>query len=191
MNTLVFLLTLLVLVGALVAAPVTLFQKRSSLARRIGLGMLAWLGVYVALLLGFAWLTPQEYLNLKQEKCFDEMCFSVTQATRVATPQGTTVTIMLQLRNAALRSAQKPDSPVAVLVDGQGHAYQLSAMSQHPVWAQQLQPGETQDRALIFQIPATVTTVFLEITEGSFPSQVIIGSENSPWHEHPRFRLFP
>ncbi len=190
MSTLIFLLTVLALFSTLIALPIVLFQRRLDLARIIGGGMLAWLIIYTALLFGFAWFSPQTILNQGQEECFDDMCFSVTQARFAAATQGSELIVTLQLRNAALRTAEKPDHPAAYLVDQQGKTYQPSSTGQQPVWDQQLLSGETQQRTLIFPISAMSSSPFLVVTEGSFPTPLIIGDNNSPFHRKTEFRLF-
>lgn len=190
MDTLFFLLTALALLATLIALPVTLVTRHFALARVLLGGMLVWLAVYIALL-GFAWFTPATVRQPGQEVCFDEMCFSVTQANRVSTTHGTTVTVTVQLRNASLRTAQKPDSPILQLVDGQGRIYQPSSDGEQPVWSQKLQPGETQVRALVFKLLTSASNPVLTVTEGSFPAPLIIGSVNSPFHKPPELLLFP
>jgi hypothetical protein len=140
-------------------------------------------------------------LEPHQERCFDEMCFSVLQAMtqstvgnreQMQTAQGLYYVVTVQLRNASQRTAQKPDHPAFFLDDGQGGHYPPSqgaqhALGQQPVWDARLQPGETQARTLVFDAPKTFLQQSpqprLGITEGSWPTPLIIGDENSPWHQ--------
>src|SRR5262249_37615727 len=135
--------------------------------RRAGLTLvvtLLWLGVYVLTMVLVSLLTPQHILDQSQERCFDEMGFSVSQVTTTTTlgtgtnqqtAQGRYYVVRMQLRNAAIRTAQKPDHPAFFLDDQQGHRYTSSAAGQRavgqaPAWEQRLQPGEQQTRDVVF-----------------------------------------
>src|SRR6185437_16010021 len=114
--------------------------------------------------------TAQQVLDAHQERCFDEMCFSVpqsmTQSTvdngeQTQTAQGLYYVVTVQLRNASQRTAQKPDHPAFFLDDGRGSHYLPSqstqqALGQQPVWDARLQPGEAQSRTLVFDAPVTL-----------------------------------
>jgi hypothetical protein len=189
MATLVFLLTVLALLGAIATLPIMVLQRRYALARLIGGIMFVWLLLYTGLLLGFSWLTPQTFLAQGREECFDDMCFSVTAASSTTSAKGDSITVTLRLRNAARRAAEKPDHPDAYLVDREGHSYFPQAVGQQPLWNQPLQPGEIQDRALRFQVPGADQPLYLVVTEGSFPSPLIIGDDNSPVHAKTKFLL--
>jgi len=81
-----------------------------------------------------------------------------------------------------------------VLVDAQEHSYGPSqeaqqAAEQQPVWDSQLQPGETQSRVVIFQVPGVLLQPGLLITEGGWPTSLIIGDENSPFHKKTEIRF--
>lgn len=176
---------------------IALLRRNQRQARNSLLGILGWLAAYAAVLLGASLLTPQTVLALHQEHCFDEMCFSVTQvataktignAPRQRITNGIFYIVTVQLRNAALRAPEKPDSPSFVLVDTQGHSYDPSqeaqqAVGQQPSWDSQLQPGEIQPREVVFDVPALLQQPGLLISEGGWPTRLMIGDENSPFHQ--------
>ncbi len=200
-GTLLFLVSVVGALSVLVALVYGVFSRRRRLIRVVLISAVVWLVVYSALLVVASLLTPQQVLGAQQERCFDEMCFSVLHATtqstvgageQTQTAQGLYYVVTIQLRNASQRTAQKPDHPAFFLDDGQGRQYQPSqvaqqALGQQPVWDARLQPGETQSRPLVFAAPANLLQQSaqprLGITEGSWPTPLIIGDENSPWHQ--------
>jgi hypothetical protein len=203
-GTVLFLASVVGGLGALTLLGYAVVRRRRRLARSVLLASLLWVVVYGALLIGTSLVTPQQILAEGQERCFDEMCFSITQAVTQPTlgtgtqPRGTFYVVTMQLRNASRRVAQKPDHPTFFLDDAQGKHYLPSpsgqqAFGQQPTWETRLQPGETQARLLVFDAPASLQLQTpqprLGITEGSWPTPLIIGDENSPWHQQTVIRL--
>jgi Domain of unknown function (DUF4352) len=200
LGTLVFLVSVVGALGVLIALVYGVFTRRRRFIRVLLISAAVWLVVYSALLISASLLTPQQVLESRQERCFDEMCFSVLQATtqstvgtgeQAQTAQGLYYVVTVQLRNASQHTAQKPDHPAFFLDDGRERQYQPSeaaqrALGQQPVWDARLQPGERQSRTFVFDAPANMLQQSLRprlgITEGSWPTPLIIGDENSPWH---------
>src|SRR5579862_6132201 len=76
------LLFLVSIFGVLVLVTISiiaLVRRNRRLARNLSVGILLWVCLYTTVLMGASLLTPQRVLALRQEHCFDEMCFSVTQ----------------------------------------------------------------------------------------------------------------
>jgi Domain of unknown function (DUF4352) len=204
-GTLLFLLTILGTLAAIILMVVALAKRNSRLASRLILVGFAWLGVYVLLTVLVSWLTPQAVLSRTQERCFDEMCFSVTQVSMAhtvgagsqqQTAQGVFELVTVQLRNSSQRTPQKPDSPAFLLADQHGAHYDLSnaaqqVLGQQPAWNQKLQPGERQTRELAFAVPTNAGPLFLVVAEGGWPSYFIIGDENSFLHSKTEISLAP
>ena len=117
-------LGLVVLVGSILAA---LIRRRFAVVRRLSLIGGAWLALYGAALLAVSLTSAPVQLAPGQERCFDEMCFSVTQVTASAVGAPAAAqryyTVTIQLRNAARGTAQKPDSPAVRLIDQRGQLY--------------------------------------------------------------------
>jgi hypothetical protein len=200
LGTLLFLASVVGALGVVIALLYGALTRQGRLIRVVLISAAVWLAVYSAMLIGASLLTPQRVLEPRQERCFDEMCFSVLQATTQPTvgdgehtqaAHGRYYVVTVQLRNASQRTAQKPDHPAFFLDDGRGRHYLPSqaaqqALGQQPVWDARLQPGETQPRTLVVDAPANLLQQSplprLGITEGSWPTPLIIGDENSPWH---------
>lgn len=203
LSTLFFLLTVLMLLSTIVAVIVTLVSRRRLPSRSILVGASIWLSLYITGMLMVSFLTPQTVLSLRQEKCFDDMCFSVTNVdiTTNLNPKAYQATfhsvfyiVTVQLHNAAIRTPAKPDNPLFMLVDQQGHTYAPSLLTQQiigqaPVWNQQLQPGEIVPREIVFEVPHLLQQPGLLIAEGGWPTKLIIGDENSFFHKKTEVRL--
>jgi len=212
-GTLAFIGAFFGLVGLAIAAIVALLTRHFRAAGRIGLLMLAGAGVYLAVLLLASFTSRPPLLEIGEEHCFDEMCFSVQTVTTAktlgvepnqVTANGVYYLVTVQLRNAALRQPQKPSQPAAWVIDEQGRRYTQAVSAEDgqgltfgktaafpQLWDQRLQPGEAQVHVLAFDLPADVPHPALVITEGGGPTSLIIGDENSLFHSKTEFRLAP
>ena len=131
LGTLLFLVSVVGALGVLIALVYGVFSRQSGYPVLL-ISRSVWLVVYSVLLVVASLLTPQQVLESHQERCFDEMCFSVLQATtqstvgngeQTQTAQGQFYVVTVQLRNASQRTAQKPDHPAFFLDDGQGRHF--------------------------------------------------------------------
>ena len=212
-GTLAFIGAFFGLVGLAITMIAALLTRHFRTAWRIGWMMLAWAGVYIAVLLLASFTSRPRLLDFGQEHCFDEMCFSVQSVTTTKTlgtgsnqitANGVYYLVTVQLRNAALRQPQKPSQPAVWVIDAQGRKYTeavSAAEEQGPpfgqsvaflqLWNQRLQPGENQAHILAFDLPADVSQPALVISEGGGPTYLIIGDENSFFHSKTEFRLAP
>lgn len=205
---LAFLAACLALASGLVWAAASLAARRWRQAARAGLALLAIVGVYAVLLLGFSLASRQQSITLGTERCFDEMCFSlqgVETAPTLGSQQsqlGSFYILTIQLRSTARRTAQKPSMPDMFILAAGGKRFThiLSAepsdagqpLSAAQVWDQKVQPGAAVVRRVAFDLPASVVDPGLVIGEGIGPlSLVIIGDEGSFLHARTVFALQP
>jgi heme/copper-type cytochrome/quinol oxidase subunit 1 len=204
-GTLLFIGTIFGLLGSFVYMIITLFNHRVRRTFACLLGCVVWLGIYTLIMMTISFTTPQMVLARGQEHCFDEMCFSVQDATttrilgtgtHAQLARGIYYIVTVQLRNAARQASQKPDQPAFYLTDAAGYQYSPSSAGQHaigqyPQWNQRLQPGEEQTREVVFDVPLQIQQPHLIVTEGSWPTPLIIGDENSFFHPKTAFSLAP
>jgi hypothetical protein len=205
-ETIGLLLFFITVVGILGAVAYIIYALVTGKRRRAGLTAVMsalWLIAYVLCMIVVSALTPQRILDPSQERCFDEMCFSVSHvATTDAlgsgptqqTAHGAYYIVTVQLRNASSRTAQKPDHPVFFLEDQQGVRYTSSpagqkAVGNEPTWDQKLQPGERQTRDIVFDVSAQTQRPRLGIIEGTGPGPLIIGDEQSLFHKQTQIQL--
>src|SRR5262245_49202922 len=76
LGTLVFLATVAGALGVVIALVCALVARRRRLIRAVLIGSAIWIATYGVVLVGASLLTPQRVLEPRQERCFDEMCFS-------------------------------------------------------------------------------------------------------------------
>ncbi len=113
LEMLTFFSTCLALPGGLIAAGAALLTHRVEWAAWIGLALAAWLAVYAAALMFFSLTSQPQPIPLGQERCFDEMCFtlqSVLVESNLAPAEalGDFYILTIQLTNKAKRTAQRP-----------------------------------------------------------------------------------
>ena len=213
---LAFLATLLVLPASIIIILIALLTRHPRRAGKVGLFLLGWIGLYVAVLLVVSITSRPRYLALNQERCFDEMCYSITSVKITPTitndwmaqfqAQGNYYVLIVRLRNAARGTAQKPSNPVLFIVDTQGviysHFIDMSGCCWGeptnlpglvvPLWPEKIQPGETVSQTVAFDLPVDIRQPGLAVTEGIGPlSAVIIGDEDSFFHAKTEFLLTP
>jgi len=142
-------------------------------------------------LLLFSLVSNSTTLPFNQDKCFDDWCTSVISVAKKTWGMTTTYFITLEVSSHTKRRAQKPDSPVIYVVDENGTKYLESATAKS-----EYEKLHGQQRLITSQIDAQskylTTMVFvlpndskgnLVITEGGFPSPLIIGDEGSYLHK--------
>ena len=94
-----------------------------------------------------------------------------------------------------------PGSVGIIAIDDQGNRYAYSVGGQKSLdetnqstplempWFHSLGPGESSERQIVFDLPADARNPSIEITEGQWPSYLVIGDENSFFHKKTRIRL--
>ena len=214
---LTFFATILVLVTGVFVIGISLLTRHFMRAGRIGLILLGWIAVYAVILLTASFTSQPRYLSIGQERCFDEMCYSVTAVTITPTltndflyqlkARGNFYLVTVQLRNAARREAQKPSNPDLFVIGAGGKIYSSYIDMRAsggwgaptnlpglvlPLWDQKIQPGETSSLTVAFDLPVDIRQPGLVVTEGIGPLSVaIIGDENSLFHAKTEFQLIP
>lgn len=156
---LVFLLTVVATLAALVTAAITVFRRRPRAAARVlGLTALA-LTAYLGLGLAVSAARPQRLLSEGAPWCFDDWCLT---ADRVATQpaeggtSGTTVTVALRLESRARRVSQHANGAWIYLLGSDGHRYDPDPDPRQVPLDVELAPGEAVPTARTFTLPRGV-----------------------------------
>jgi len=168
------------LVVVLMAAVLVLVVRRSWRSARVT-SMVAGVIViaYAAALMVFSVTTPVRSLTMGEWKCFDDWCASVTSVTRT----GDSVLVSLSVENQGRRE-QAPDSPRVWLVHhGVRDEVIVAGLSSR------VPGGSVRQLPEIRLVSPASDSPQLVVTEGGFPSRLVIGDDNSPFHPQPGWPL--
>lgn len=172
MGALLLIGTALVVISLVTAAAVLCVRRAWSRVATVAVVALAVVVAYGAVLVGVGVASPARSLSIGEWKCFDDWCAAVTSVHR----SGDDVVVVVSVRNQGRRD-QAPDTPRAWLVHG-GHVDELHL----PQLALRTPGGTTRELPEIRLVaPASEAPEFV-ISEGGFPSRLVIGDENSPFH---------
>jgi Domain of unknown function (DUF4352) len=157
--------------------------------------------LYVSAMCIVSLLTPQQTYSLGQQYCVDKSCLSVVDVARSPAigfqeaTRGTFYIVSIQMRNnSSARATPNSDSFAFYLVDAVNNRYDISAEGERAQndslhWADQLDPGDSQTHVAVFDVPPTVQSPSLIITDSNFFSGFIIGNDNSLFHPKTKFAL--
>lgn len=169
-------LLLFVLVVAAVGAAARRRWHRSLTA---GLAVALLVALYAVALVGVSVTTPDRGLTSGEWKCFDDWCVWLTSAVWT----GDTVQVALAVHNQGHRE-QAPDNPRAWLLH---HGQRDEVLV--PGLGARLASGFTRNLPPVrLNTPAAERPLLL-VTEGGFPSVLVIGDDNSPFHPQPAWQL--
>jgi hypothetical protein len=187
-------------------------------AKLVALALLAAGGLYLGLILIFAFASSEKVLARGQEKHFCEidchLAYSIAdlkQTKTIGSPPNqapasgafTLVTIKTCFDETTIgphrgNGQLQPNSRVLTIVDEQGRRYspspagqqalELSAAAGKPLTTP-LRPGESYLTTIVFDLPADVRNPTWLINEGDWPTHLIVGHENSLCHKQTRFQL--
>jgi hypothetical protein len=178
----------------------------------IVIGMLRRQWIFVRQLLGsllFVWIlyltvgaiiaisTPQRIVAIGSERCFDEMCFSVTGFRRapriegggsVTLAHGIFYILDVRVSSKSLGRSQHETGRKAMLIDAGGHVYDLSAEGMRalrnvegpsPSLDSDLQPGESVLAKLVFDLPKDVKRPVFTLGSSLliYPPRIVIADD--------------
>ncbi len=181
MTALLLIVAVLSTVGLLVATLVAALRHRGRSALRWGAATAVVVVAYAVALVAVGAASRPRTLADGQWKCFDDWCVTVASVTPTANGRDVT----LQVRNAGRGRAQRPDAPQAYL-DPAGQPIEVDGLDQR------LEPGQMATLHVSLPLPDATgggPGARLVVTEGGWPSRIVIGDENSPWHAHAGWTL--
>jgi hypothetical protein len=217
-GVLAFLATAFVLGLAALVLLHALKTRKLARARKVWIAALTGLGLYLALLLTFSFVSREKALAFGEEKHFCEIdCHVANSVTNIrktktlgdapdeATAKGIfyVVTIRTRFDETTISSTRgngllTPNSRIVTVQDEQGNSYDVTTEGQCALAASEgsgapldtpLRPGESYTTELVFDLPEDVRNPELLMREGWFVTHFIIGHENSFWHRKTTFRL--
>lgn len=184
---------------AFIAAIVAFALRRRVAARRLLLGLGAYLLLYALALVGVSTLTPQQTVRMGQRRCFDDWCIAVVQATQTlavspnspVVAHGRFTLVTVRITNAAQRVTQREYGDTLYLLDSAGHHYDVSPAAQRALDAAGLSgqpldaalaPGSSFTHTAAFETPPNATGFSLVIAHATFPGAIVIGDDESLFH---------
>ena len=176
MPALLLVVTALVTVSGSLLAAASLARGHRRRARRRAAAVLAVVAAYAVALIAVGVTSSPRRLAPGQDKCFDDWCVTLRSvATLPGRDDVRQLTVVVTSR--ARRVSQRPDGPAAYLMTDTGTMrIFLPGLDQRP------QPGQQVPLHTTLTIPAAALAPQLLVTEGGFPSRLVIGDENSPGH---------
>ena len=192
--------------------------RRLARARKIGGAALVGLGLYLALLLAFSFVSRERALAFGEEKHFCEvdchLAYSLTNIRKAKTlghaPNEASaggifyvVTIKTRFDEKTISPTRgnaplTPNSRVVTVLNEGGNSYDVSPEGQRALDDSEgsgttlttaLRPGESYTTDLVFDLPPDIKNPELFMREGAFVTHFIIGHENSFRHGKTKFRL--
>lgn len=205
---LMFLVTVVLVLAALVGALYALARGRGQAAWRSLVRLGAGLGLYAVVLIAVSLTSTPRILGPHQPQCFDEWCVRVTQVVqgqtigwgrRQITAQGRFYRVTLQVSNAGQRTSQRAVDAQVFLVDPTGRRYDPASNAQRTLdasgaggqaLATVLAPSASVTRTVVFDVPRPVHPSGLVVVHGLFPTLLIIAHPRSLLHQ-PTILTFP
>jgi hypothetical protein len=194
-----FLASLIALIGVLLLAIRGRRRMAARVLRTLGVCWAVYLLVVFAVAATMA-ARPQPTIPMGQERCFDEMCFSVTNvqvvpqlgsASQPVKADGSFYVITVRVSSHSRRRIQSEAGLRALLWDA-GKYYEGSPSGQQ-AWeavnggtaglTARLRPGESVQSVQVFDLPKDASTPGLVLSHGLTPGYLVIGE--SPLFQKP------
>lgn len=207
LSELFFILLFLGTLVSLVTAVIMMARGRRTSARRLAMALAALWATYLGVVFAVAALTPQQVIDMNQDRCFDEICFAVVRVetatqlgpqSRPVRAAGKFYVVTIQVSSRSRGRTQREQGLRAMLWDS-GRYFLISANGEQ-AWesahgktaslTDPLSPGETLLSVQAFDVPADVSAPGLVLTHGFTPGYFVIG-ECPLFHKPTIIRLTP
>jgi hypothetical protein len=183
-------LLLLVLVGwtAVGAAGITisLVRQERRKAMRHSLWIVAVWVIYVATLLGTSLKQPQKVVALGQDRCFDEMCFAVTNVQELPgyliRDGSKLIRVSVRIKNHS-EKMQSEGLMQAYLIDRQGRRWEQSTAVSGVQLTARVAAGDSVVSQPVFKVAGDATGLGMIFTRGQRqPGVLVLGDSDSLLH---------
>jgi hypothetical protein len=205
-------LMMLMTIGGLFVAVILLivaFWKKIGWLKKFVLSAVAvWFVFYIAMLLGFSFLSEEKTLGLNEPKEFCgfyldcHMHTSISDVKRTKTigdktAKGEFYIVKVKVFSDAKRVELGLHSPKLYVIDSGGKRYPHfeEAETPAPPFDKKVPAGGDFEKEVVFDLPANVKNPRLDVAEGigidKVIESVLIGDEDSLFHKRIRFNLEP
>ena len=186
LGDLLFLALALTVLAGLTRAAYACSRKRWRQAGHTVLALSGLLVVYVTALVGSSLLRPRREYTAGVRRCFDDWCIAVSTVESGGPcpfAQGLqTWTAHVQVSSVARRIRQSARDADVEIEDREGARYQPCAAPRGRPLTDFLDPGESFESEVPFQMPAGRVPAGLVVHHGTFPGVLIIGADASILH---------
>lgn len=172
----------------------SLVRKERAKARR-GMAWMAgvWM-MYLGVLVGVSLKQPQKVMAFGQERCFDEMCFTVIKVERMpgfpAHDDGALVRMSVEIKNKDRGGVQSEKRMHAYLLDSKGRRWDASTGVSGVPLTTKVMAGGSVTSELVFKVAKDSTRLDLVFTRGSrYLGALVIGDSDSWLHRRTVVRL--
>jgi hypothetical protein len=141
-------------------------------------------GAYLSVLCAFSVVVPRSQLRVGDSVCYGNWCVSVVHAER----EGGSIAVLLKTENRRDDGSVRPNSPRVLVLDDLNRPAE-SLGEPIPALNIPLLPHESLTRELVYRLPAGAKRLHLEITEGTWFSPLLIGSQNALFRPRPQFQI--
>lgn len=166
--------------------------------------LVAFVAVYLAVVIIVALLTPQRVFQISATRCFDDWCISVEGAksvtsvgTNVHPVRGRFLLVTLRVSSRARRVRQSEPYTQVYLVDAAGNRYEVVDEHQQAfeesngkqlALGTMLDPGGSFTTVRVFDIPPDLPEIGLALRQPG-PGLLVIGDDASLFHKPSIFRI--
>jgi len=206
MFDLLFILLFLATLIVLITCVVQVLRGRGSQAARLLKRHALILLIYFLVLSIVSWTSPQRVVPMQADRCFDDWCVAIEDATQAAElggvkPSGVFYVVTIKLSNHARGRSQRAASAAIHLIDGNGTRYDVSPAGQSafetqhgsiPPLTLMIEVGQSYETYAVFDLPTDAQNVGLTVEHpvGFSPGLFVIGDEGSLFHA-PTIVLLP
>lgn len=187
---LLFILLFLSAIGTLATAAAMGLRGRGQRALTILRRLAICAGVYFAIVLLVAFVTPRKIVEVGVPQCFDDWCITVVSDSGVPATASVSWTVTVRLSSRARRAVQRENGAAIYLSDAKHRRFDPVPDETAAPLDTQLQPGESVDVTRRFELPPDAHKVGLVFThQGGFPIGALIIGDNHVFHGAPIVRL--
>jgi hypothetical protein len=187
---LLFLLLFLTSLATLIAGAAMSLRGNHSRALRIVKRWAVCAALYLAIVYTVAFARPRRFLSVGDERCFDDWCMAVENATHTASGADLVYDVTLRVSSRAKRASQRANGTHLYLTDALGRRFDPDPDAAETPLNVLLQAGESRLAHRTFRVPGDARDVGLVLVHGmGVPVCLIIGDEACLADKRPVVRL--
>jgi hypothetical protein len=196
-SDLLFIVSFLITVGAVIRAGYFLLRKRAAASKQTATRLAVFIAIYAVTLVMVSLVTPQKKLRAGDARCFDEWCITVVSASRQprigdVTANGIFYLVTVRVSSRSRGRRQREVDVYTYLTDSLGRRFDVSPTGQGALERTGLagalvtsfvDPGGSFYSRLAYDVPINATDIgFVKTSHAWFPLRLIIGESSSFLH---------